>query len=119
VKFFLHSCGKIDAIVPDLVELGFDVLHPVQPECMSFEAVYRQHGSRIVPCGTISSQQVFPFGSANDVRAEVSRLAEIVSADRRSILMPSNVIQPETPWENVVAFARAARALREGAAGAS
>jgi uroporphyrinogen decarboxylase len=119
VKFFLHSCGKIDAIVPDLIELGFDVLHPVQPECMSFEAVYRQYGSQIVLCGTISSQQVFPFGSADDVRAEVSKLAEIVSADRRSILMPSNVIQPETPWENVVAFARAARALRDDAAGAS
>ena len=113
VKFFLHSCGKIDPIVPDVVELGFDVLHPVQPECMDFEDVYRRYGDRILLAATISSQKVFPFGSAEDVRREVRRLAEIAASDRRCILMPSNVIQPETPWENVVAFAEEARALRD------
>ena len=41
---FLHCCGKIDEIVPDVIELGFDVLHPIQPECMSFEDTYRQYG---------------------------------------------------------------------------
>ncbi|HUT89410.1 MAG TPA: uroporphyrinogen decarboxylase family protein [Thermoguttaceae bacterium] len=112
VKFFLHSCGRIDPIVPDVVELGFDVLHPVQPECMSFEDVYRRYGDRILLAATISSQKVFPFGSAEDVRREVRRLAEIAASDCRCILMPSNVIQPETPWENVVAFAEEARALR-------
>ena len=113
VKFFLHSCGRIDPIVPDVVELGFDVLHPVQPECMSFEDVYRRHGDRILLAATISSQRVFPFGTAEDVRREVRRLAEIAASDCRCILMPSNVIQPETPWENVVAFAEEARALRD------
>jgi len=112
VRFFLHSCGKIDAIVPDIVEAGFDVLHPIQPECMDFQTVYRQHGSRIVFAATISAQRLFPFGSPDEVRDEVRRLAGI-AADRRAILMPSNRIQPETPWKNVVAFAEACRALRE------
>jgi uroporphyrinogen decarboxylase len=110
-RFFLHCCGKIDAIVHDIVELGFHVLHPVQPECMDFEAVYRQYGSRIVLAATISAQRLFPFGSPDAVRAEVRRLAK-VAADRRAILMPSNRIQPETPWENVVAFAEACREIR-------
>ena len=114
-KFFLHSCGKIEPIVPDVIELGFDILHPVQPECMSFDETYRRYGRQIVLAATISSQKVFPFGSADDVRREVRRLARIASPDRRAILMPSNVIQPETPWENVLAFAEEARALREGA----
>jgi len=113
VKFFLHSCGRIDPIVPDVVELGFDVLHPVQPECMSFEDVYRRYGDRILAAATISSQRVFPFGTAEDVRREVRRLAGIAASDRRCLLMPSNVIQPETPWPNVVAFAEEARALRD------
>jgi len=113
VKFFLHSCGRIDPIVFDVVELGFDVLHPVQPECMSFEDVYRRHGDRILLAATISSQRVFPFGTAEDVRREVRRLAGIAASDCRCILMPSNVIQPETPWQNVVAFAEEARALRD------
>ncbi|NUQ64671.1 MAG: hypothetical protein HUU20_19590 [Pirellulales bacterium] len=110
VRFFLHCCGKIDAIVPDVIELGFDILHPIQPECMDFEETYRRYGQDLVLTATISSQKIFPFRSAEQVRAEVRRLAEIVGADRRTIFMPSNVIQPETPWENVVAFAEEARA---------
>jgi uroporphyrinogen decarboxylase len=114
VHFFLHSCGKIDPIVPDIVEAGFDALHPIQPECMDFEAVYRQHGSRIALTATISAQRLFPFGSPEEVKSEVHRLANIVAADRRAILMPSNRVQPETPWENVVAFAEACREVRGG-----
>jgi len=111
-KFFFHCCGKINAIVPDIVECGFDMLHPVQPECMDFEEVYRQYGRDIVITATLSSQKLLPFGSPDDVRREVQRIASIVT-DRRTMLMPSNVIQPETPWENVVAFADAVRELRE------
>jgi len=114
VKLFLHCCGKIDQIVPDVIELGFHVLHPVQPECMDFEEIYRRFGRQIVLCGTISAQRLFPFAAPEEVRAEVRRLAGIVGADRRCLLMPSNVIQPETPWENVAAFADQARALRPG-----
>lgn len=111
-RFFLHSCGRIDAIVGDVAEAGFDMLHPVQPECMDFEEVYRQWGRRIVPCATISAQRILPFGTPEDVRAEVRRLAAI-AADRRTMIMPSNVIQPETPWENVLALADEARRCRE------
>jgi uroporphyrinogen decarboxylase len=71
--------------------------------------VYRQFGSRIALAATISAQRTFPFGSPDDVRCEVCRLAELVAHDRRAILMPSNRIQPETPWPNVLAFAEACR----------
>jgi uroporphyrinogen decarboxylase len=111
-RFFLHSCGRIDPILPDIVELGFDALHPVQPECMDFEAVFRQYGGNIVLSASLSSQRTLPFGSAADVRGEVRRLAGIVGGSRRGILMPSNRIQPETPWENIIAFAEEARLLR-------
>jgi len=117
--FFLHSCGKIDAIVPDIVDLGFHALHPLQPECMDFAEHHARHGSRIVLCATLSAQRTLPFGTPADVRREVARLAAIV-ADRRALLLPSNRIQPETPWENLLAFVEAARALRgrRGPAGA-
>jgi uroporphyrinogen decarboxylase len=112
-RFFLHSCGRIEQILPDLVELGFHILHPVQPECMDFEAVYRQYGKALVLSASLSSQRTFPFGSAEDVRREVRRLAGIVGASRRCILMPSKRIQPETPWDNLLAFAQEARKLQE------
>jgi uroporphyrinogen decarboxylase len=112
VKFFLHSCSKIDSIVPDIVELGFHLLHPVQPDCMDFEPLWRQFGQDIVLAAAISSQTLFPFGSPSDIRREVNRLAKIAGESRRAIFMPSNAIQPETPWENLLAFVEAARALR-------
>jgi uroporphyrinogen decarboxylase len=112
VRFFLHSCGRIDRILPDIVELGFHILHPLQPECMDFEEVYRQFGEQTVLSASLSSQRILPFGSPQDVRREVRRLARIVGESRRCILMPSNRLQPETPWENIVAFAEEAGKLK-------
>lgn len=110
-RFFLHSCGQIAPIVADIVELGFHILHPIQPECMDFAEIHREFGAQILLAATLSSQRTLPFGSPQEVRREVRRLAEIVGPSRRAILMPSNVIQPETPWENIVAFADEARAI--------
>jgi uroporphyrinogen decarboxylase len=110
VRTLLHSCGGIRPIVPDIVEIGFDILHPIQPECMDFAEVYREFGRHITLCATMSSQRILPFGSPEDVRREVRRLKAICRDDRRCILCPSNMIQPETPWANIVAFAEECRA---------
>jgi uroporphyrinogen decarboxylase len=106
--FFLHSCGNIEPILEDIVEVGFQILHPLQPECLDAVQVKRRLGSRIVCCATLSAQRVFSFGKPDDIRAEVRRLKTEFGTDRRGILCPSNLIQPETPWENIVAFAEAA-----------
>jgi uroporphyrinogen decarboxylase len=113
-RFFLHCCGKIDAIIPDVIELGFDILHPLQPECLDFAAIYRQYGKQIALCATVSSQRTLPFGTPDDVRREIRNLARAAAGDRRCILMPSNVIQPETPWDNIVAMVDEMRLLRHG-----
>lgn len=110
--FFLHSCGKIDAIIPDIIELGFHILHPLQTECMDFRKARQRFGRDIVLCATISAQQLFPFGSPDDIRQWVRDIKRICATDNCAILCPSNLIQPETPWENIVAFAEAARDLR-------
>jgi len=112
VRTLLHSCGGIRQIVPDIVELGFDILHPLQPECVDFADVKREFGRHIALCSTMSAQRIFPFGSPEDVRREVRRLKTAAGDDRRCILCPSNMIQPETPWANIVAFAEEARADR-------
>jgi len=79
---------------------------------MDFAEAKREFGRHIVLCATISSQRTFPFGTPDDVRREVRRLKAACGPDRRCILCPSNLIQPETPWENVVAFVEEARADR-------
>ena len=102
--FFLHSCGNIGEIIPDIIEVGFNILHPVQPECMDFERAKSLYGDQILLCATISAQRIFPFGTPDEVRREVQRLKALCSGDSRGILCPSNMIQPETPWENILAF---------------
>ena len=107
--FFLHSCGKIEAIIPDIIEAGFHILHPVQPECMDFQKIRATYGRDLILCACISAQHLFPFGSAVEVRDWVEQTKKRYAPDNRIILCPSNRIQPETPWENIVAFAEAAR----------
>lgn len=110
--FFLHSCGNIGEILPDIIEVGFHILHPVQPECMDFEKARELYGADIILCGSISAQRIFPFGTPDEVRREVDRLKDFCSKDNRCILCPSNMIQPETPWENILAFVEEAQAGR-------
>jgi uroporphyrinogen decarboxylase len=107
--FFLHSCGDIRPIVPDVVDLGFHILHPLQPECMDPAEVKGRFGDRIALCATVSAQRTFPFGTPDEVRTEVRRLKRELGADNRCLICPSNRIQPETPWENIVAFVEEAR----------
>ncbi len=113
-RFFLHSCGDIRPIVPDLVEIGFHILHPIQPECMSLAEVFRSFGRDLTVCATLSAQRLLPFGTPQEVRQEVRRLKALLQDPPPGgrwggILCPSNRIQPETPWENVVAFVEEAR----------
>lgn len=107
--FFLHCCGQIQEIIPDIIEVGFQVLHPVQPECMEFREIRQRYGRELVLCASMSAQRLFPFGTPDDVREWVRATRQLCSSDNRAILCPSNLIQPETPWENIVAFADAAR----------
>jgi hypothetical protein len=102
VRFLFHCYGKIEPIVPDIVEAGFHMLHPIQPECIALGSTYRQFGSRIALAATISARRTFPFQSPDTVRDEVRRLAQLVGSDRRAIRVPSNRIQSETPWPNIL-----------------
>ena len=112
--FFLHSCGNIGEILPDIVEVGFHILHPLQPECMDFAKAKLLFGEKLLLCATLSAQRIFPFGSPDDVRQEVRRLKALCSEDNRAIFCPSNMIQPETPWENIEAFIQEAQEGRFG-----
>ena len=115
--FFLHSCGNIYPIISDVIEVGFDILHPIQPECMNAAEIKHEFEAAIIPCATIGAQRIFAFGTAEDVKRETMRLMDEVGFDRRCILCPSNIIQPETPWDNILAFAETARNYRGGRTG--
>jgi uroporphyrinogen decarboxylase len=103
VRFFFHSDGKLTDLMDDLIEVGFTVINPIQPECMDPLEVKRRWGRRITLHGCISLQRTLPFGTVADVRAEVETLIRECGRDGGLVLMPSNVIQPDSPIENIIA----------------
>lgn len=111
LDFFFHSDGKLTNLVDDMIEIGITVLNPIQPECMDPMEVKRRWGDRITLHGCISIQRTLPFGSADDVRREVEELIRECGASGGLVLMPSNVIQPDTPVENIIACYHTARDL--------
>jgi uroporphyrinogen decarboxylase len=100
-----HSCGGVRAILPDLIEIGVDILNPVQTLAagMDPEGLKRDFGDRLTFNGGIDTQALLPYASADEVRRATQRLIEVVGRNGGLILAPSHVFQDDVPIENVVA----------------
>ncbi len=99
-------------LLPTLVEMGIDILNPVQWRCGNWDlaALKRTYGARICFHSAVDNQVTLPFGTPDDVRAEVKWLIETLGCDRTGfILGPCHNLQPVTPIENIVAMYEAAR----------
>ena len=101
--FFFHSDGNLTDLMDDFIDVGLDVINPIQPECMDPVEAKHRWGDRVTLHGCISIQQTLPFGSIDDVRHEVENLVRQCGRDGGLVLMPSNNIQPDTPVENILA----------------
>ena len=104
IHVMYHSDGDIEAAIPDLIDAGVTVLSTVQPECMDPVAIKRKYGDRLAFAGTIGVQSVLPFGTPDDVRLQVKRHIETVGAGGGFLASPANAVEPEVPWENIVAM---------------
>ncbi len=109
---YLHSDGNLMPILDDLVEVGVNVIDPVQPECMD-PAVIRERFPGLVLHGTISSQRTLPFGSVEDVEREVRDRIERCGRRNGLVLGPNNVVQFDVPLENLFCLYDTARRVRE------
>jgi uroporphyrinogen decarboxylase len=104
VKVFLHSDGMIEPIIPDLIEIGLDVLNPIQPECMDPSRIKTLYGDKLTLHGTMSLQKTFSFGKPEDVVKEARLRIETCGLDSGLILAPSNAFTDNIPVENIIAF---------------
>lgn len=114
VLVFYHTDGAAAPFVPGLIDAGVDILNPVQPECMDGMSVKQAFGACLAFWGGIGTQTVMPFGTPDDVRRTVRNLAATLGEGGGLLLEPTHVLQPDVPWENVLAFVEAARASRYG-----
>lgn len=106
---WVHSCGKIDAVIPRLVEMGLDVLNPLQPECMDVPELKREYGDQLAFWGGISTQQLLPFGSPDEVREETRQFKALMRQGGGYIFSPAQDLQADVPMENVQALLEVAR----------
>ncbi len=104
---FYHSCGYIMELIPHLIDAGIDVLNPIQTECMSFEEVYKNFGDKLSFHGTIGTQRVMPFGTPEEVRAEVFKNLDIAGPKGGLFVAPTHLLEPEIPWQNILAYVKA------------
>ncbi|NLT42826.1 MAG: methyltransferase [Anaerolineae bacterium] len=111
-----HCCGSLRPIIGDLVEMGLDVLNPIQCNCPGMDPfeLKAEFGADLAFMGGVDTQDLLPHGTAEEVYAATARLIEGMTADGGGfILAASHTVPPETPDENVFAMYRAAGVSRE------
>jgi uroporphyrinogen-III decarboxylase len=102
---WFHSCGAIRDIVPDLFELGLNVLNPVQKQALDIQRLSREFGGKLCFYGGVDVQGTLSFGTPEDVRREVHELVGLFGSFGGGYIgSTSQSIMPETPLDNIIAL---------------
>ncbi len=99
-----HSCGTIYPIIEDLIEIGVNVLNPIQPKAkdMDMYKIKLQYGDKLtLHCG-MDTQGVLPFGSLNDIEIETKKIIKYLAKDGGFIFTASHTIQPDTSIDRIL-----------------
>ncbi|GAB1482350.1 uroporphyrinogen decarboxylase family protein [Treponema sp.] len=106
-KIFFHSDGDVFDLIPDLLEIGVDILNPIQSgagRMSDLTRLKKTYGKNLVFCGAIDTQRILPYGSPEEVRAEVRRVSGILGEGGGYMLSAVHTIMEEVPAANVLAM---------------
>jgi uroporphyrinogen decarboxylase len=118
VVFAFHSDGCVEPIIPDLVEIGLDILNPVQPGCMDDEKLKKAFGSKLTFWGGMNVQKTIPFGTPAEVVAEVRDRMKVYGTDGGFIISSAHNVQPNLrSLDNTMVYYWACRRYGEYANG--
>ena len=108
----IHSCGDVDELFDDLIDIGLDCFNPLQPEVMDAAGLLKAYRGRLSFYGGLSTQRTLPFGTADDVRAESAKLLDLGS-EGNYIFAPSQSIEGDVPLENMLALFEVVQSQQE------
>lgn len=109
-KFFmLHSCGNVTEIIPDLIDLGVDILHPIQSEVMNIYDLKKEYGKYLTFQGGLSTQKLLPYGTSEEIIDRIKELKTIIGKDGGFILDTGISIQGDVPLENLLTMIKASQ----------
>jgi len=100
LKVAYHCDGNLIPIIPDLIEIGLDVLNPIQPASMDPAKIKKDFGDKLCFWGTLDEQHTLPFGTAKDVENQVKERLKTIGKNGGLILGPTHHVQLDTPMEN-------------------
>jgi uroporphyrinogen decarboxylase len=106
-KIFFHSDGDVVPLIEDFIEMGVDILNPIQTSAGSMSdlpALKKRFGKDIVFCGGIDTHRILPFGSVAEVRQEVRRVMQILGPGGGCMIGAVHTIMNDVPPENVLAM---------------
>ncbi|MDP3451113.1 MAG: uroporphyrinogen decarboxylase family protein, partial [Anaerolineaceae bacterium] len=106
-KVFFHTDGDVFDLIEDFIEIGVDVLNPIQTSAgkmSDLEGLKQRYNKRIVFCGAIDTQKVLPYGTTDQVRQEVKRVINILGKDGGYMLATVHTVMNEVPPENILAM---------------
>jgi uroporphyrinogen decarboxylase len=100
----IHSCGDISEIIPDLIEIGVNMITPLQAEAFDFDHLKKEYGRDLTFWGGVSTQRTLPYGTPDDVRKEIRDRIRVLGKGGGYLLAPSHELQGDIPLENILAF---------------
>jgi uroporphyrinogen decarboxylase len=106
-KVFFHTDGDVFDLLDDFVEIGIDVLNPVQTSAgkmANLAELKRRYGTNLVFCGAVDTQRVLPYGTSEEVRQEVRRVIDLLGPGGGYLLASVHTIMDEVPPENILAM---------------
>ena len=105
MHFWLHACGNVEAFIPDFIDMGLDVLHPIQKYTMDEQKIARQFGDKICIWAGFDVQRIIPYGTPEEVRQEVRFMLDTYyRPDGRLIMAAGNNMTADTPLESLRAL---------------
>jgi len=111
IIIFMHCCGKVEEVIDDFIEIGVEVLNPIQPECNDLAWIHKKYKNKLSFWGGIGVQSIMFKGTPAEVALKVNEMNRLFGKDGGFLVAPAHILDPSIPWANIISFIETAEQL--------